>query len=904
MAGNLVTRFFGGHSVYESLRQHDRRSDDGYNDEPEPFEDHEDAHTRMEAGLLGVQHNSPRYTSDDGDYRLSGGFSQRRAPTSRLRPELDAPELDAPTPTFIARRGVLADTESSNTPLFAVKSGGLDGDVPESLIIESHGHESHAGTANSDPASPHPPPEFTQFHDESTTFGQQIGNLPPPPSRILEDRWAAVQSEMAPKSDVRASAPVPRVPPGFIDPKQRAMYKWANVEDVYEYYLGKGIYCICLERFIGMLTVAFVVGFSTFMFTCIDYSKLRSKKTLDEVKISRCIMSIGSTLLLWIFCLVWMVKLVSYIYDIWRLYEIHQFYHHLLDIPDLDMQTIQWQDVVQKLMALRDSNPVTSLTTTRKYIKNHSSKQRMDAHDIANRLMRKENYLIALFNKDILDLSIPMPFLRNHQLLTKTVEWNLGLSILDFVFHDGDNFNPVFLKESSRKVLSQALHTRFIVFGVFNLLFAPFIVGYLVIHYFFQYFNEYQTNPSALGSRRYTPLAEWKFREFNELVHLFERRMNISYPFAAKYLEQFPKEKFVQIAKFITFVSGSFAAVLAIASLFDTELLHFEITKDRTVLFYIGVFGTITAVARGVIPAETDIFDPTYELSWVMYHTRYSPPEWKGRLHSDEVKKEFSKLYELKIVIFLWEIASILLTPFVMWFSLPKCSDRVIDFFREFTVHVDGIGYVCSFAEFDFNMAGPRKASSVTGREEYYDSRDNKMKSSMMGFLDSYGSRQVASVTRASYAPGYTNPVTSPVAAPDNITNSMSQRRGRANTSTQQSQQFGTHSTHRGQASALLDRHHHPVPSYARTLRQSVYHNPGFSRHGGVLREEEDESDSPDGRYISNLGESFVSTTLEGDNVPIDQDNDSNDLQGGGVIDLLRQFQRAHSDNHGRGVLL
>ncbi|KAJ6262146.1 hypothetical protein Dda_2951 [Drechslerella dactyloides] len=682
MAGNLVTRFFGGHSVYESLRQHDQRSDDGYNDEPEPFEDREDVHTRLEAGLVGIHQNDPG--NDDGDYSPLGGFGHRRTPTSRLRSE-----PDGPTPTFIARRNEITDPESSINPVFATKSGDLDGDVPESLIIESRRRESGAETANSDTASPHPPPEFSRFHDQPTTFDQQLGNLPPPPSRVLEERWAAVQNRMSPKTETRSPATVPRVPPGFIDPKQRAMYKWANVEDVYEYYLGKGIYCICLERFIGMLTVAFVVGFSTFMFTCIDYSKLRSKKALEE----------------------------------------------------LDMQTIQWQDVVQKLMALRDSNPVTSLTTTRKYIKNHSSKQRMDAHDIANRLMRKENYLIALFNKDILDLSIPLPFLRHHQLLTKTVEWNLGLSILDFVFHDGDNFNPVFLKESSRKVLSQALHTRFIVFGVFNLLFAPFIVGYLVLHYFFQYFNEYQTNPSAIGSRRYTPLAEWKFREFNELVHLFERRMNISYPFAAKYLEQFPKEKFVQIAKFVTFVSGSFAAVLAIASLFDTELLHFEITKDRTVLFYIGVFGTITAVARGVIPAETDIFDPTYELSWVMYHTRYSPPEWKGRLHSDEVKKEFSKLYELKIVIFLWEVASIILTPFVMWFSLPKCSDRVIDFFREFTVHVDGIGYVCSFAEFDFNMAGPKKASSVTGREEYYDSRDNKMKASMMGFLDSYGSR-------------------------------------------------------------------------------------------------------------------------------------------------------------------
>ena len=90
--------------------------------------------------------------------------------------------------------------------------------------------------------------------------------------------------------------------------------------------------------------------------------------------------------------------------------------------------------------------------------------------------------------------------------------------------------------------------------------------------------------------------------------------------------------------RFVAFISGSFAAVLAIALLIDPELfLGFEITKDRTVLFYIGLFTTVAAVARGVIPVEMEVFDPAAELSWVMYHTRYNPPEWKGRLHSDEV---------------------------------------------------------------------------------------------------------------------------------------------------------------------------------------------------------------------------------------------------------------------------
>jgi hypothetical protein len=46
-------------------------------------------------------------------------------------------------------------------------------------------------------------------------------------------------------------------------------------------------------------------------------------------------------------------------------------------------------------------------------------------HDIVARIMRKENYLIGMLNKGVLALSMPVPGLRRHLLLTKTLEWNL-----------------------------------------------------------------------------------------------------------------------------------------------------------------------------------------------------------------------------------------------------------------------------------------------------------------------------------------------------------------------------------------------------------------------------------------------------------------------------------------------
>ena len=421
------------------------------------------------------------------------------------------------------------------------------------------------------------------------------------------------------------------------------------------------------------------------------------------------------------------------------------FYYYLLGITDTEIQTVSWPEVVRRLMLLRDSNPITAAGVKEKHRRfmGTQSKQRMDAHDIANRLMRRDNYLIALINKEILDLTLPVPFLRNRQLFSKTLEWNLNLCILDYVFNDQGQVRPLFLRDTHRRALSDGLRRRFLFAGFMNFLCAPFIVLFFMLLYFFRYFNEYQRNPSQIGSRQYTPLAEWKFRAFNELWHLFERRINMSYPFASRYLDQFPKEKTVQLSRFVAFVSGALASVMAVASLIDPEsLLAFEITRERTVLFYLGVFGTVWAVARGLVPEENLVFDPEYALNNVAEYTHYLPSHWNGRLHSDEVRMEFAQLYKMKLVIFLEEILSIVLAPFILWFSLPKCSDRLVDFFREFTIHVDGLGYVCSFAVFDFRKEGNLARSSGRNgqdlRGDHFSDKDNKMITSYYNFMDNY----------------------------------------------------------------------------------------------------------------------------------------------------------------------
>lgn len=531
----------------------------------------------------------------------------------------------------------------------------------------------------------------------------------------------------------------------LLDPTERALWMWANVDNldvflqqVYHYFLGNGMYCILLTRALNMATILFVVGFSTYLSQCIDYSRISSSDNLHQVTVPHCMaqMPVFNKFVLWLFALFWFLKVFQYVGDIKRLSDLRNFYQYLLGISENDMQTISWQEVVNRLSTLKDKN----LATASKPVK-------LDAHSVANRIMRKENYLIAMISRDILDLSIHLPHLplihtlsgrsttdkygkRVAAFFSRTLEWALSLCVMDFVFNDQGQVRPIFLRESERRTLAGGLRRRFQFFGIMTIIFAPFIVVYMTIHYFFRYFNQYHRDPSAIGSRQYTSLAQWKMREFNELYHLFQERLKMSYPMASRYINQFPREKTVSFLKFVSFIAGSFAAVLGIISLVDPELfLGFEITKDRTVLFYISIFGSILAVSRSMVPEESTVFDPEAAMRMVIEYTHYQPKSWNNSLHSEKVKAEFAAMYDLKIFIILRELLSILVTPFVLYFSLANDCERIVDFFRDYSVHVDGLGYVCVYATFDFERKNEPSKNKTHA----------KMLKSYLNFMDNYG---------------------------------------------------------------------------------------------------------------------------------------------------------------------
>ncbi|KAI9279166.1 autophagy protein Apg9-domain-containing protein [Sporodiniella umbellata] len=533
----------------------------------------------------------------------------------------------------------------------------------------------------------------------------------------------------------------------------RTMWRWANVENmdyffqrVYEYYQGKGIYCILLARLLNLLTLVFMIVFSTLLIGCVNYSEIPTHHSLNEVLVPQCLSKLSTTksFYLTMFVLWWGWQVARFVTDIPALREMHNFYIYLLNIPDEDMQTVSWQTVLERIIEIRENNPNTS----------EQSSFRLTEYDVANRIMRKENYLIALLNKDKLNLMIPLPYLKDRKLFTKDIEWNLSFCLFDFVFDKRGQVRKRFLKEKNKPILVAGLKRRFVFMGLLNCILAPFIFVYLLLFFFFKYFEvrheavdksltllhkhqEYHKDPGQIGSRTYSPIAKWEFREFNELPHLFRTRISQSYEFANRYVNQFPKEKTILMARFVSFVAGSFAGVLALFTLFDSEaLVNFEITPNSTVLFYLGITGTLFAITRGMIPDENQVFEPEALLKQVIEHTHYLPTEWKHKLHTDQVRGEFCLLFDYKVGLFLQELLSVFFAPLVLCFSLPKSADQIVDFIREFTVHENGLGYVCSFAKFDFERHGNPKygVQGVTADDEYYMSKEGKMEKSLVNF--------------------------------------------------------------------------------------------------------------------------------------------------------------------------
>jgi autophagy-related protein 9 len=109
----------------------------------------------------------------------------------------------------------------------------------------------------------------------------------------------------------------------------------------------------------------------------------------------------------------------------------------------------------------------------------------LNAFDIMNRIMRRENFLIAFVNREVLNLRVPLhymiPFWKTKNgILTESLMWNLKY-IINFMFDADFKVKEEIIRSPYK------LRRAFIWLGVLNMVASPFIFFFVLVYTFFKY---------------------------------------------------------------------------------------------------------------------------------------------------------------------------------------------------------------------------------------------------------------------------------------------------------------------------------------------------------------------------------------------------------------------------------
>ncbi|CAL9688568.1 unnamed protein product [Knipowitschia caucasica] len=522
---------------------------------------------------------------------------------------------------------------------------------------------------------------------------------------------------------------------------------WNHIENLDNFFTRQknGFACMMLTEFFELIQFLFVVTFSTFLVNCVEYDVLfanrpvnhtepghnpmdRNKVTLPDAILpsQQCKERIQENswviFLLIMAAIFWIYRLIKVFCNILSYWEIRQFYSKALKIRMDELCNFTWQEVQDRLISLQREHQMCI------------HKKELTELDIYHRILRFKNYMVAMINKSLLPVQLQLPLLGNVVFLTQGLKYNFELILFwgpGSLFQNKWNLHPKYKRSGNRLELAQQLRRVILLIGLANLLLCPFILVWQVLYAFFSYTDIIRREPGSLGARRWSWFGRLYLRHFNELDHELHGRLGRGYKATSKYMNSFTSPMLTVLAKNVAFFSGSVLAVLIALTVYDEDVLTVQ-----HILTAITVLGVVITVTRSFIPDEHMVWCPEQLLQCVLAHIHYMPDHWRGNANKSETRDEVAQLFQYKAVFILEELLSPIVTPFILIFHLRNKSLEIIDFFRNFTVEVVGVGDICSFAQMDIRRHGnPTWMSEGQTEASIYQQAENgKTELSLMHF--------------------------------------------------------------------------------------------------------------------------------------------------------------------------
>ncbi|XP_072567310.1 autophagy-related protein 9B [Paramormyrops kingsleyae] len=512
---------------------------------------------------------------------------------------------------------------------------------------------------------------------------------------------------------------------------------------IYHFHQKNGFACMMLSEFFELVQFLFVVTFTTFLFNCVEYDVLfanravnhtgqnpldRNKVTLPDAILpsQQCTERIQDNswiiFLLIMAAIFWVYRLIKVFCNVLSYWEIRQFYIKALKIRMDELCNFTWQEVQSRLISLQREQQMCI------------HKKELTELDIYHRILRFKNYMVAMVNKSLLPVQLQLPLLGEVVFLTQGLKYNFELILFwgpGSLFQNKWNLHPKYKRAGNRLELAQQLSRFILLMGLANLLLCPFVLVWQVLYAFFSYTEAIRREPGSLGARRWSLYGRLYLRHFNELDHELHSRLGRGYKAVSKYMNSFTSPMLAVMARNVAFFSGSVLAVLIALTVYDEDVLTVQ-----HILTAITVLGVVITVSRSFIPDEHMVWCPEQLLQCVLAHIHYMPDHWKGNANKSETRDEMAQLFQYKAVFILEELLSPIVTPFVLIFLLRHKSLEIIDFFRNFTVEVVGVGDICSFAQMDIRRHGNPQwmSEGQTEASVYQQAENGKTELSLMHF--------------------------------------------------------------------------------------------------------------------------------------------------------------------------
>ena len=420
-------------------------------------------------------------------------------------------------------------------------------------------------------------------------------------------------------------------------------------KNMYKYYRVKGFSSFIATSVTTLISMFFTIVLSTFLLAFVDWSTLMACKSEETCATFSAYITDGGindlgrelftlrygTVYLYflLFSFYWLVTLCSFFSEIIDMSHMKEVYEYHLGIRENDLYQSRIDfDTVIFLLNEKHKEGKYRITPF---------ESQLNPIYISHRIMRKENYLIALLREtDLIDFHLDFESISRHfssnatqlneqigssyvaiqdndndgksystsamskktknSLYSKHLEWCIYTFILSgFLTKDFKLYRPFI---QNKKGLKQTLRRN----GFLQLIIFPFVLVFMIMQFFLSNAQEWHSKKNYLGPRQWSPLAFLLFREYNELPHALDKRLCVAYPYALEFVKKDPHPIVSISANCASYITGSIVAVLLLFTLLEESILLYVTVWDRNLLWFIGIFSAIFVTCRGFVPDEKE----------------------------------------------------------------------------------------------------------------------------------------------------------------------------------------------------------------------------------------------------------------------------------------------------------